>query len=68
MENAYSDFIDQQKAGDYLPYSNYPMQIETGQVFVIDYAMTDGSLLRKYYRSDGASWNGKPTTEEFTVD
>lgn len=44
------------------------MKIETGQIFVIDYTMTDGSVIRKYYRFDGYEWNGAPTTQEFTVD
>jgi len=41
------------------------MQIETGQVFVVDYTQTDGSVIRGYYRSDGYVWNGAPSTEEF---
>lgn len=68
LENAYSDFKDQSKKGDFLPYDNYPMRIETGQVFVIDYIKTDGSSIRTYYRSDGTRWNGRPTTEQFTVE
>ncbi len=65
LENAYNDFKDSSKTGDVLPYDNYPMQIETGQVFVIDYTKTDGSVIRGYYRSDGYVWNGAPSTEEF---
>jgi hypothetical protein len=68
LENAYNDFKDKSKKGDTLPYNNYPMLIETGQVFIIDYAKTDGSLERTYYRSDGNSWNGMPATEEFKVE
>ena len=44
------------------------MLIETGQVFVIDYTKTDGSVERKYYRSDGYVWNGLPSTEQFIID
>lgn len=65
LENAYNDFRDMPEAGDSLPNNNYPMQIETGQVFVIDYAKTDGSVERLYYRSDGNLWEGRPTTEAF---
>jgi len=65
LENAYNDFKASSKTGDVLPYDNYPMQIETGQVFVIDYTKTDGSVIRGYYRSDGYVWNGAPSTEEF---
>lgn len=68
LENAYNDFKEARKAGDFLPYNNYPMKIETGQVFVIDYMKTDSTSFRKYYRSDGNSWNNRPTTEEFLVE
>lgn len=68
LEDAYDDFADRPKTQEVLPYSNYPMLIETGQVFVIDYTKTDGSVIRKYYRSDGHEWNGRPSTEEFILE
>lgn len=68
LENAYDYFADRPKTQDVLPYNNYPMLIETGQVFVIDYTKTDGSVIRKYYRSDEHVWNNMPSTEEFTVE
>lgn len=68
LENAYDDFVDRPKTGDILPYNNYPMVIETGQVFVIDCTKTDNSVIRMYYRSDGFVWNNMPSTEEFTVE
>lgn len=68
LENAYNDFKDKSKTGDVLPYDNYPMLIETGQVFVIDYTKTDDSHVRKYYRSDGKVWDNMSSTEEFTVE
>jgi len=67
LENAYDDFKDMVKTGNVLPYDDYPMPVEAGQVFVIDYTKTDGSVIRKYYRSDGNEWKGKFITEEFTV-
>lgn len=68
LENAYDDFVDRPKTQDVLPYDNYPMLIETGQVFVIDYTKIDNSVIRMYYRSDGHVWNNVPTTEEFIVE
>jgi hypothetical protein len=65
LENSYNDFAAKPKTGDVLPYNNYPMPIETGQVFVIDYTKSDGSVIRMYYRSDGNEWNGQPVTEQF---
>ena len=68
LENAYNDFNGKPKTGDVLPYNNYPMLVEAGQVFVIDYTKKDGSVERMYYRSDGNEWNGLLTTEQFTVE
>lgn len=67
LENAYDDFKDRLKTGNVLPYNNYPMVIETGQVFVLDYTKTDGSVERMFYRSDGYVWGGRPSTEEFII-
>lgn len=67
LENAYDDFKENPKTGDVLPYNNYPMLIEVGQVFVVEYVKTDGSVMKSYYRSDGAEWSGMLSTEEFTI-
>lgn len=68
LENAYDDFKDRPKTGDVLPYNNYPMQIRTGEVFLLEYAMTDGTVARMYYRSDGNKWEDLLSTEEFLVE
>lgn len=67
LENAYEYFKDKKKTGDVLPYDNYPMLIETGQVFVIDLTKTDGTVERVYYQSSGYIWKGMPSTEEFKI-
>ncbi|MPM38897.1 hypothetical protein SDC9_85528 [bioreactor metagenome] len=67
LEQAYDNFKDRPKTGDVLPYDNYPMLLDAGQVFIVDYTKTDGSRIRLFYRSDGSTWNGRPTTEEFTL-
>lgn len=68
LENAYDDFKDQPKLYySILSYADYPMLIETGQVFVLDLTRTDGSVVRKYYRSDGNERNNRPVTEEFII-
>ena len=43
------------------------MNIETGQVFMVVYKMTDGSKRVEYYRSDGDTWNGKPVTTQMDI-
>jgi hypothetical protein len=68
IESAYEDFKDMPKTGNVLPYNNYPMLIEEGQVFMIDYYKTDGSSFREYLRSDGYIWNDLPSTEEFVIE
>ena len=65
LEGAYEDFKDCPEGGDVLPYNNYPIPIEAGQVFAIDYTRKDGTSERKYYRSDGEVWNGMDCTTEF---
>lgn len=68
LENAYDDFKDNSTTGNVLPYSNYPMEIETGQIFVIEYTKTDGSVVREYHRSNGNTWQGSFVTEEFLIE
>jgi hypothetical protein len=68
LENAYDDFKDKSKLNDVLPYNNYPMLIETGQVFVIDYTKKDGSVERMYYISNGNKWNNLPVTDKIKAE
>jgi hypothetical protein len=65
LEDAYEDFKDCPTGDDWLPYRNYPMAIEQGQVFVIEYTLADGTTERSYYRSDGKTWNGYSCTQVF---
>lgn len=65
LKNAYDDFKNRPTTGDVLPYDNFPMIIAESQVFVIDYTKKDGSVVRRYYRSDGNLWQDLLTTEEF---
>lgn len=67
IEQAYADFKDKPASGDVLPYDNYPMQIEAGQVFLVVYIKSDGSTEEHYYRADGNMWQGRLTTEEFNI-
>lgn len=63
VENAYEDVIDY-PTSQVLPYDNYPMLIEEGQVFCVAYTMKDDTVNRSYYRSDGLTWEGKPITSQ----
>ena len=69
LENAYDDFKDKPKPEHVLPYNNYPpINIEIGQIFVIDYYKKEGNVVRRYYISDGTVWNDMPCTHEFILD
>lgn len=69
LQNAYEDFKDKPFTGDVLPYNNYnPMNIEIGQVFVIDYLCKDSETVqRRYYISNGRVWNNMECTSEVAI-
>ena len=67
IEDAYDDFKDIKTLDNVLPYDNYLMNVETGQVFMIVYNMTDGSKRVEYHRADGDTWNGKPVTFQMDI-
>lgn len=68
LENAYEDFKASQKTGDVLPYNNYIMTVEVGQVYLIKYTLTDGSVQTKVYRADGNTWQNIDITEEIVLE
>ena len=65
VSDAYEAVKNLPLTGDVLPYNNYPCSVQPGQVFVLDYALSDGSALRLFYRADGTSYQGAPTTVGF---
>ena len=68
LENAGNDFKDRYLLNQVLPYNNYPpMDIQKGQVFVVDYHKFDGTVERKYYIADGTVWQDLPSTREFLL-
>ena len=68
LENAYDDFKDKQRTNDVLPFDNYIMDVELGQVFIIDYTKKDGSVERTHYISDGTVWQDMPSTRQFLAE
>jgi len=68
LENAYEDFKDYPRISNVVPYNNYPpVNIEIGQIFVIDYHKENNEVERRYYASDGTEWNGMTCTSEFAA-
>ena len=68
LEDAYNDFRYNRKTDLKIGDNYYPMQIEEGQVFIIDWNKVDGTVERTYYLYDGFVWNGMKFTKEFTVN
>ena len=68
LENVGNEFANCKKFREVLPYNNYPpMDIQIGQVFVVDYHKFDGTIDRKYYIADGTVWQDMPSTREFLL-
>lgn len=67
LKNAYNDVCNYGTL-DYLPYNNYPFQVNTGDVFRIEYLMNDGSGFIEYLRSDGEILDNQPITRGFLTE
>ena len=67
LKNAYQD-VYLYDTFDYLPYNNYPFQVNTGDVFRIEYLKTDGIGYIEYLRADGDEMYGEPSTKGFFME
>jgi hypothetical protein len=65
LENAYDHFRGNPPGEWFLPFDNFPMEIEIGQAFIVDIHWADGSVERQFYRSDGDYWDNRPSTVQF---
>ena len=68
LENAYNDFKDNRYAGESLYERNYPMAIEAGQIYIIDYTLRNGGRERKIMRNDGIIQEGQQQTYAIIVE
>lgn len=69
LEDVGEDFKDKPEHNDVLPYNNYPpLNIELGQVFVVDSHRKDGTVERFYYIADGTVWENLPCTRRILPD
>ena len=68
--SAYDNLRSFPYSGNYAPANNYPMPIEAGQAFVIDYVLKDGGgTSRDVMRCDGNyTSDGRLNTQEIKVD
>lgn len=65
---AYADFAACPTNGDVLPYNNYPMQIEAGNIYLVEYETAGGEIIQRYYLANGNTWQGMPATEGIEVE
>lgn len=72
LEKAYEELrscpVIQNPNYDYLPFSDYPMSVEIGQVFLVKYTLTNGTTYQTVYRSDGAMYDGELATWAILVE
>lgn len=64
-EGSFAGFEDAQPTRSILPYDNFPVPVEYGQVFVVDYIKYTGGTVRCYFRADGTIWQGEAVTAAF---
>jgi len=64
LEGAYEDLSSWTVTGNVLPYSNYPVNPEVGEVYAIHYVLEDGTERWEYHLCNGRLWNGQAATEE----
>ncbi len=68
LKNAYQN-VNMYGTSDYLPYNNYPFQVNEGDVFRIEYLMNDGTGYFEYLRADaGDIVDGEPVTRSFFTE
>jgi len=68
LEDAYEDFKELPTPREILPADNYPIKIQAGQVFAVEYLMSDGSTEWKYYITDGTVQNGQLVTKRMKME
>ena len=68
LEDAYEDFRNVPTPREILPANNYPVKIQAGQVFAVEYLMSDGTTEWKYYISDGTTQNGQLITKRMKME
>jgi len=68
LESVKGPFENSEMCNDVLPYNNYPsINIEIGQVFVVDYHTREETVDRIYYVADGTVWRDMPSTRRFVI-
>lgn len=68
LVNAFDYFKDAKPTENVLPQSNYPMNLEKNNIYIVDYTMKDGTLKREVHRYDGEfDFQGNLATEQILI-
>lgn len=68
VENFRRSYQELPTPREILPADNYPIKIQAGQVFAVEYLMSDGSTEWKYYITDGTVQNGQLVTKRMKME
>ncbi len=68
IEEAYDQVSNIPPNGDVYPIYNYPMEVNLGEVFLLEATMIDGSVVGLFYRADGNTWENIEVTTGFSVE
>lgn len=64
LVDAYEDFSEADPTGTLMGESNWPMVIEEGYAYVVQYTYSDGRTVREYHICDGTLYQGILVTSE----
>ena len=51
-----------------LPHNNYPVPVQEGQAFALEYLFKDGTTEWMYYAADGTVWQDMQCTRKYAVE
>lgn len=68
LKDAFEDFSKNKTTGNVLPLSNYQMDLELNQIYIIDYTKKDGSIIQEVHRHDGTKWKGQQATQQLIIE
>lgn len=68
LEGAYQNFKEAPLSGEMWDQASFPMKLKAKQVYVVEISHNDGTLERKYFRTDQNSFEKMGYVKEFVLD
>lgn len=68
LEEAYQDFKEAPLSGEMWDQESFPMKLKAKQVYVVEINHNDGTVERKYFRTDPNSFKKMGYVKEFMLD